>query len=167
MRSGMGSQLQRSSPERASKALTTPLGLSTRSLSAIDEPTMTTSPAIAGAEVSVGQVDLTCGAEIGASSPRRRIEGEKPRIDRRQKDPTMAGITLASRGVDPQCDAAIDELFGISRVQVDLRIEAPLLPAGLRVESDGAIERGAQIHRAVGDDGCRLEFALSPIITAV
>ena len=50
---------------------------------------------------------------------------------------------------------------------VDLRIEAPLLPAGLRVESDDAIEWGAEIHRPIGDDGCRLEFALPPIVSAV
>src|SRR6516225_9440690 len=52
-------------------------------------------------------------------------------------------------------------------MKVDLGIEAPLLPARLGVESDDAIERGAQIHRAVGDDGCGLEFALAAIITAV
>src|SRR6516164_7111513 len=52
MLSGIGFQLQRRLPVRASKALTCPLGLSTRSLSAIEEPTMTRSPAVAGAEVS-------------------------------------------------------------------------------------------------------------------
>ena len=52
-------------------------------------------------------------------------------------------------------------------MQVDLRIEVPFLAASLRVESDDAIERGAEIHRAVSDDGCRLEFAFPPIITTV
>jgi len=57
---GSGAQRQRSFPVLASKARTAPSGLSTRSLSAIDEPTMTRSPATAGADVS-------------SNSPRRRM----------------------------------------------------------------------------------------------
>jgi hypothetical protein len=110
---------------------------------------------------------LTCGAEICAELPRRGIEGEQPRVDGRQKDPPVASIALGFCGIDPQGDAAVDETFGISRVQIDLRIKAPLLTPGLRVESDDAIERGGRIHRAADDDGGRLEFALAAIIAAV
>jgi hypothetical protein len=49
---GIGSQLQRSAPERASKARTIPRSTSTARLSPIDDPTTTTSPATAGAEVT-------------------------------------------------------------------------------------------------------------------
>src|SRR5580704_16250671 len=48
---GMGSQLQRSAPLRASRARTTPAGMSTRWLSLIAEPTITTSSIAAGGEV--------------------------------------------------------------------------------------------------------------------
>ena len=49
---GIGSQVQRSAPVRASKARTMPRSTSTARLSPIDDPTTTTSPAIAGAEVT-------------------------------------------------------------------------------------------------------------------
>src|ERR1700755_1325741 len=48
---GMGSQLQRSAPVRASNARTTPEGMSTRLLSSIAEPTITRSSITAGGEV--------------------------------------------------------------------------------------------------------------------
>ena len=48
---GIGSQLQRNPPLRTSKARTTPLGISTRLLSSIAEPTTTTSSTTAGGEV--------------------------------------------------------------------------------------------------------------------
>ena len=48
---GIGSQLQRNLPERASNARTTPLGISTRELSSIDDPTTTRSSITAGGEV--------------------------------------------------------------------------------------------------------------------
>ena len=48
---GMGSQVQRSAPERASNARTTPLGMSVRPLSLIDDPTTTRSSMTAGGEV--------------------------------------------------------------------------------------------------------------------
>jgi hypothetical protein len=48
----MGSQDQRRAPVRASKARTIPRSTSTARLSPIDEPVTTTSPAMAGAEVT-------------------------------------------------------------------------------------------------------------------
>jgi len=173
---GIGFQLQRRAPVRASKALTTPLGLSTRSLSATDDDEGIHDRRRRGFLVfaaagdigdAAGQIDLSGGAEIGARPPRYGIEREESRIDRRQKNPPAAYIAPDSAGIGPQCDAAIDEAFGIGRAQVDLRIEAPLLPAGLGVESDDPIERRTQIHSAVRDDRRRLEFALATAIASV
>src|SRR5690349_7382669 len=49
---GIGFQLQRRAPVRASNARTTPLGASTRTLSSTPEPTTTRSPITAGGEVT-------------------------------------------------------------------------------------------------------------------
>jgi hypothetical protein len=48
---GSGSHFQRSLPVRASKARTSPLDMSTRALSSIAEPTITTSSITAGGDV--------------------------------------------------------------------------------------------------------------------
>src|ERR1044071_7624597 len=48
---GMGSQLQRNAPVRASKARTTPLDMSTLELSLMAEPTITRSSTTAGGDV--------------------------------------------------------------------------------------------------------------------
>ena len=48
---GIGSHFQRKAPERASKARTTPPGMSTRLLSSIADPTITMSSATAGGDV--------------------------------------------------------------------------------------------------------------------
>ena len=116
---------------------------------------------------AASQVDLSGGAEIGAGPTGCGIECEEARIDCRQKGSPAAGIAFGSAGIGPQCYAAIDEAFGVGSVQVDLRIEAPLLPAGLGVERDDPIERRAQIHGIFGDDRGRLERALAAAVAAV
>src|SRR5262249_39843150 len=104
---------------------------------------MTRSPAVAGAEVSsysprrgmlampwVRSI-LPAAPKSSQSCPDAASRAKNP-IDGRQKDAPTASIVLGFRRIDPQCDAAIDETFGISRVQVDLRIETPLFAAGFR-----------------------------------
>src|SRR5580692_10728096 len=66
---GMGSQLQRSAPLRASKARTTPAGMSTLWLSLIAEPTITTSSITAGGEVMWYQPALYPGTSRRLISP--------------------------------------------------------------------------------------------------
>src|SRR6516225_6778619 len=116
---------------------------------------------------AVGQVDLPASTETGAWRAGRSIEGEEARINRRQEDAATTSLAFVFATVGTQRDAAIDEAFGVGRVQVDLRVEAPLFSAVLWVESDHPIERRCQIHRALDDDRSCLELALAATITAV
>ena len=116
---------------------------------------------------AVGQVDLAGCPEIGAWRACCGIKGEQSSIDRRQKDAPAAGLALGLASVGPNRDTPIDEAFGIGRVQIDLRIEAPFFIAILGVERDDAIERRRQIHRAVENNRGGLEFALPFVACAV
>ena len=50
---------------------------------------------------AAGQVDLAADAKVGTWLPRRRVNGEQPRIDGRQKDSPVASIALGSRVIGP------------------------------------------------------------------
>src|SRR5262249_1838552 len=73
------------------------------------------------------QVDLPFGAEISAGSPRNGIKGEKAGIDRCQKDAPATGIAVGPAGIGPQRDTTVYQALRIGRLQVYLRVEAPLL----------------------------------------
>src|SRR6266566_7000828 len=145
----MGSQLQRKAPERASKARTTPAGISTRPLSSIAEPTTTISSITAGGEDviparakagDIAQADFTSLAEVGTGRAGSRIERNEAGVEGSFKQSATAGLGSWPRGIEPCGDAAVDESVSVVSVQVDFWVVCPALLAGFWIECDDAIE---------------------------
>ena len=159
---GMGSNFQRRAPVRASKARTSPRGLSARQNLVLSEPPMTTRSATVtgGAENWTSpSLSFWCvvvdvrpdvhgapGAETRAGPARHGIEGDQAQILRAREDAVLADRAGRRRSVLPVGHAPAQELVALGS-QFDVRVVDPALLAGDGVERDDAIHRRAQDQR--------------------
>ena len=106
------------------------------------------------------QVDHAASAEIRAKAAGARVEREEARVVGGGEDAERAGCRRIRGRVAPGGDAAAGQLVGVAGLAVDLRVEAPALGPGGRIERDHAVEGGAEKERAPQQQRGRLEGAL-------
>ena len=108
---------------------------------------------------SHAQVDHAFRSEVGAGAARRAVDREQARVDRRDEDPPTAGRACSSLFVKPGTDAAVCKVAVVG-IAPRLRVEAPALAAGGRIERDQFAERRGEVERAVHHDRRRLEAGM-------
>jgi hypothetical protein len=180
---GMGSHFQRNAPVRASKARTTPDGISTRVLSSMEEPT-TTRPSITGrwrghvipastklSDVPIfisrngSQIYLPVTSKVLARSSAALVQRDQPCVQRGLVDASPAWLSILFLGIEPGGYSTIDEPVAIVQRLIDLWVVGPTLSPSNRVQRDHAVERRGQVQNAMHKDRRGLKAAaLAPIL---
>ena len=114
----------------------------------------------AGPSQRLARIDLYLAAfaEIGAGLTGFGIERDHARIVGAREDARPACRTLGRLLVAPVGDAAAVVTIGRILAETDLRIEAPLLPAGGGIERDHFIKRRAHDDAAFDEQRRHLQF---------
>ena len=181
---GTGSHAQTSVPVRALYPRTTPEGISTRSLSLMAEPTTTTSPTTAGADVKWYSPGMTWSIpesrlmpafsetwpavpNPAQAFPVSRIHRDQAAVQRGFVNHPPARRSRLEFGIDPARQSSAGEVVTVITNTVELRIKSPLLLPRLRIQRDNAVERSRDVERAVNHQGRCLKRALGPHLLPV
>ena len=170
---GIGCQVQRSAPVRASNARTSPLAGAGRELSAIAAPVTTRSLTTSGGEVhligcrerrrnaqSFSESDRAFDAERHAGITGCAVERYQPRIHRRDVNAATAGRTRFQRVVHPCRDTAVREIAE-APFRIHPCVKAPDLSPRRRLQCHHFAERRADVHHVVDDDRRHLQRRLA------
>lgn len=105
------------------------------------------------------QIDIAAGSEARADRAGPGIQREQPRVRRRRDDPLRAWIVGGARLVVSDAPTGqVDVVAGVV-----LRVEAPALLAGDRIERDDVPVRRAEIDSVANLDRRRLEVELAAV----